>query len=69
MTLTLNIYVSFTYSVNTNPVLASKTDSTLRHPHRLLPGATEVLYNPAEIARIGGNDADYITRPMWFDSK
>ncbi|WP_162550004.1 SusD/RagB family nutrient-binding outer membrane lipoprotein [Hymenobacter nivis] len=64
-----NIYVNFTYPSNANPVLASKTDPTLRYPRRLLPGATEVLYNPAEIARIGGNDADYITRPMWFDSK
>lgn len=64
-----NIYVNFTYPVNTNPVLASKTDPTLCYLRRLLPGATEVLYNPAEIARIGGNDADYITRSMWFDSK
>ena len=55
--------------MNTNPVLASKTDPSLRYPRRLLPGATELLYNPAEIARIGGNDADYITRPMWLDSK
>ncbi|OGX81596.1 SusD/RagB family nutrient-binding outer membrane lipoprotein [Hymenobacter coccineus] len=64
-----SIYVNFAYPTNANPVLASKTDPTLRYPRRLLPGATEVLYNPAEIARIGGNDADYITRPMWFDSK
>lgn len=64
-----NIYVNFTYPTNANPVLAAKTDPALRYSRRLLPGAAEVLYKPAEIARIGGNDADYITRPMWFDSK
>ncbi|AMJ66598.1 SusD/RagB family nutrient-binding outer membrane lipoprotein [Hymenobacter sp. PAMC 26628] len=61
------IYVNFAYPVGANPILAAKTDPKLRYPRRLLPGATEVLYNPAEIARIGGNDPDYVTRPMWFD--
>jgi len=62
------IYVNFVYPVNNvNSILASKPDYKDRFPRRLLPGATEVLYSPNEIARIGGNDPDYITRPMWFD--
>ncbi|OUJ71939.1 SusD/RagB family nutrient-binding outer membrane lipoprotein [Hymenobacter crusticola] len=62
------IYVNFVYpTLNVNSTLASKPDYKDRFPRRLLPGATEVLYNPNEIARIGGNDPDYITRPMWFD--
>jgi len=62
------IYVNFVYpTLNVNSILASKPAYKDRFPRRLLPGATEVLYNPNEIARIGGNDPDYITRPMWFD--
>ena len=61
------IYVNYLYPVNANPVLAGKADPKLRYPRRLLPGATEVQVNPNEVARIGGNDLDYITRPVWFD--
>jgi hypothetical protein len=48
-----------------------------KFPRRLLPGATEVSVNPnatsalytAEGLTIGtqANDAEYITRPLWFD--
>ena len=62
------IYVNLVYPTNNvNQILASKPDYKDRFPRRLLPGATEVLYNPNEIARIGGNDPDYITKRMWFD--
>ena len=61
------IYVNFLYPTGANPVLAGQTDPTRRYPRRLLPGATEVQVNPNEVARIGGNDLDYITRPVWFD--
>ncbi|MBC6990359.1 SusD/RagB family nutrient-binding outer membrane lipoprotein [Hymenobacter sp. BT491] len=64
------IYVNLVYPTNNvNPVLATKPNYKDRFPRRMLPGATEVLYNPNEIARIGGNDPDYITRPLWFDQQ
>ena len=34
-----------------------------------LPAGTEILYNPSEVARVGGNDLDYIARPLWFDMR
>lgn len=40
------IYVNFTYPSRANPVLAAGTTALTRYPRRLLPGATEVLYNP-----------------------
>ncbi|MFC7668145.1 SusD/RagB family nutrient-binding outer membrane lipoprotein [Hymenobacter humi] len=42
-----------------------------RYP-RLLPGATEVTVNPNAVAALyaeagATTDADYITKPLWFD--
>lgn len=54
-------YVNFQVPTGVNSALMGQ------FPRRLLPGATEVLYNPNEIARIGGNAPDYVAKPMWFD--
>ena len=68
-----NIYVNFVYPTRTvNPVVAGQTDPRLRYPRRLLPGATEVLYNPNAVARLFSDagattNDDYVTKPLWFD--
>ncbi|MCB2407656.1 SusD/RagB family nutrient-binding outer membrane lipoprotein [Hymenobacter lucidus] len=36
-------------------------------PRRMLPGATEVMYNPQAVAALGASAPDYITRPLWWD--
>jgi hypothetical protein len=65
------IYVNFRIPTPVNPILVTAGTSAaptgVRFPRRLLPGATEVLYNPAEIERIGGNAPDYIAQPVWWD--
>ena len=67
------IYVNFTYPTRTvNPVLAGQTDPKRRYPRRLLPGATEVLYNPNAVAKLfsetgATTNDDYVTKPLWFD--
>ncbi len=67
------IYANFVYPRGTvNPVVAAQPDSKLRYPRRLLPGATEVLYNPNAVAKVfseaGTTDNNvYITKPLWFD--
>ena len=61
------IYVNLVYPVGVNPVFTA--DPARRFPRRLLPAGTEILYNPSEVARVGGNDLDYITRPLWFDMR
>ncbi len=67
------IYVNFVYPTRTvNPVVAGQTDPKLRYPRRLLPGATEVLYNPNAIAKLFSDagattNDDYVTKPLWFD--
>ncbi|OGX85751.1 SusD/RagB family nutrient-binding outer membrane lipoprotein [Hymenobacter glacialis] len=60
-------YVNFLYPVGANSIVSGQADPTRRYPRRLLPGATEVTANPNEVARVGGNEPDYITRPLWFD--
>lgn len=65
------IYVNFQVpsAVNQDLIIAATptTPAGVRFPRRLLPGATEVLYNPNEIARLGGNAPDYIAQPVWWD--
>jgi hypothetical protein len=67
-----DIYVNFVYPSRANPVLAAGTTATTRFPRRLLPGATEVTYNPTAVAKLfsdagaTAND-DYVTKPLWFD--
>jgi hypothetical protein len=36
-------------------------------PRRMLPGATEVMYNPQAVAALGASAPDYITKPLWWD--
>jgi len=71
-----NIYVNFAYPVGNavNSAASTQTNPTLRYPRRLLPGATEVLYNPTAIAKLftdagvtQGDNNTYITKPLWFD--
>ncbi|QIL75550.1 SusD/RagB family nutrient-binding outer membrane lipoprotein [Hymenobacter sp. HDW8] len=65
------IYVNFRVPSGVNQALVTAatptTPASIRFPRRLLPGATEVLYNPNEIARIGANAPDYIAQPVWWD--
>ncbi|WP_190242546.1 SusD/RagB family nutrient-binding outer membrane lipoprotein [Hymenobacter lapidiphilus] len=68
------VYVNFQYPTgnSVNADLSGNADPKLRFPRRLLPGATETLYNPEEVARqfaeagATTND-DYIGKPLWFD--
>ncbi|MCC2547168.1 SusD/RagB family nutrient-binding outer membrane lipoprotein [Hymenobacter sp. BT175] len=68
-----SIYVNFAYPANSvNTQISTQTDPTRRFPRRMLPGATEVLYNPNAILKaysdVGAiSEGDYITAPMWFD--
>jgi hypothetical protein len=64
-----DIYVNLAYPAGTavNQVLAGQADPKLRWPRRMLPGATEVQYNPVEVNKVGGNAPDYIIKPMWWD--
>ena len=70
-----DIYVNFVYPTRTvNPIIAGQTDPARRYPRRLLPGATEVLYNPNAIAKLFSDagattNDDYVTKPLWFDQK
>ncbi|MDB5234561.1 MAG: hypothetical protein JWR44_1554 [Hymenobacter sp.] len=66
------IYVNFLYPTNANPGLATQTNPLRRYPRRLLPGATEVTVNPNAIAALyaeagATTDADYTSKPLWFD--
>jgi hypothetical protein len=69
------IYVNFVYPTRTvNPLVAGQTDPLRRYPRRLLPGATEVLYNPNAVAKLfsdagASTNDDYVTKPLWFDQK
>ena len=64
------LYVNFqypTYTAGNGPLRGL-------YPRRLLPGATEVLYNPNAIAKLfadagvpSGDNNTYITKPLWFD--
>jgi hypothetical protein len=69
------IYVNFVYPTRTvNPIVAGQTDPLRRYPRRLLPGATEVLYNPNAVAKLFSDagattNDDYLTKPLWFDQK
>jgi hypothetical protein len=71
-----DIYVNFAYPVGNavNSSASSQANPILRYPRRLLPGATEVLYNPNAIAKLfadagvpNGDNNTYITKPLWFD--
>ncbi|WP_187319142.1 SusD/RagB family nutrient-binding outer membrane lipoprotein [Hymenobacter citatus] len=60
------IYPNFRFPVNANPEVDSK------FPRRMLPGATEVLYNPAAVAKLfsdvgATSNGNYITKPLWWD--
>ncbi|MCC3157545.1 SusD/RagB family nutrient-binding outer membrane lipoprotein [Hymenobacter sp. 15J16-1T3B] len=61
------IYPNLKYPAGAYSALATKPDPKDRWPRRMLPGATEALYNPQEVAKLGANDADYISRPLWWD--
>ena len=66
------VYVNFVYPTRANPVLAAGTTSLTKYPRRLLPGATEVQYNPNAIAKLFSDagattNDDYVTKPLWFD--
>jgi hypothetical protein len=69
------IYVNLVYPTRTvNPIVAGQTDPLRRYPRRLLPGATEVLYNPNAVAKLFSDagattNDDYLTKPLWFDQK
>ena len=69
-----DVYVNFQYPTgnSVNPLLSANPDPKMRFPRRLLPGATETLYNPEEVARqfseAGATTNDeYIGKPLWFD--
>jgi len=67
-----DIYVNFAYPSRANPVLAAGTTASARFPRRLLPGATEVTYNPNAVAKLFSDagattNDDYVTKPLWFD--
>jgi hypothetical protein len=67
-----DIYVNFAYPSRANPVLAAGTTATTRFPRRLLPGATEVTYNPTAVAKLFSDagvttNDDYTAKPLWFD--
>ncbi|RYY13529.1 MAG: SusD/RagB family nutrient-binding outer membrane lipoprotein, partial [Cytophagaceae bacterium] len=68
-----SIYVNFVYPTRTvNAVVAGQADPLRRYPRRMLPGATEVLYNPNAVAKLFSDagattNDDYITKPLWFD--
>lgn len=47
-----DIYVNLVYLTGANPVLAAGTTALTHYPRRLLPGATEVSYNPTAIAKL-----------------
>jgi hypothetical protein len=70
-----SIYVNFVYPTRTvNPIVAGQADPLRRYPRRLLPGATEVLYNPNAVAKLFSDagattNDDYVTKPLWFDQK
>ncbi|QJX45646.1 SusD/RagB family nutrient-binding outer membrane lipoprotein [Hymenobacter taeanensis] len=66
------IYVNLKYPNNANATLAAKVDYKDRWPRRMLPGATEVLYNPQAVAKLfaeagATSNDDYITKPLWWD--
>jgi hypothetical protein len=69
-----DVYVNFQYPTgnSVNPALSVATDPTMRFPRRMLPGATETLYNPDEVARMfreagATNNEDYVGKPLWWD--
>ena len=60
------IYPNFQYPVNANPDVAGQ------RPRRMLPGGTEVLYNPQAVAKLfqdvgATSNGDYITKPLWWN--
>ncbi|WP_375434460.1 SusD/RagB family nutrient-binding outer membrane lipoprotein [uncultured Hymenobacter sp.] len=69
-----DVYVNLQYPTGTavNAPLAAATDPAMRWPRRMLPGATETLYNPDEVARMfseagATTNDDYIAKPLWWD--
>ncbi|UPL48004.1 SusD/RagB family nutrient-binding outer membrane lipoprotein [Hymenobacter sublimis] len=66
------IYVNLRYPNNANATLAGKADYKDRWPRRMLPGATEVLYNPQAVAKLfsdvqATSNDDYVSKPLWWD--
>jgi hypothetical protein len=61
------IYVNLVYPTYPANVPQGSQPLKGQFPRRLLPGLTEVQYNPGEVARLGANDPDYLTRPLWWD--
>ncbi|WP_426490778.1 SusD/RagB family nutrient-binding outer membrane lipoprotein [Hymenobacter sp. 102] len=68
------IYPNLRYptGTNINSTLATKPDFKDRWPRRMLPGATEVLYNPQAVAKLfadamATSNDDYIGKPLWWD--
>ena len=69
-----SIYVNFAYPTGTGvpAIISGQADPTRRFPRRLLPGATEVSFNPNAVAKLfadagATNNEEYITKPLWFD--
>ncbi len=68
-----SLYVNFVYPTRTvNATVAGQADPLRRYPRRMLPGATEVLYNPGAVAKLfsdagASTNDDYLTKPLWFD--
>jgi hypothetical protein len=65
-------YPNLKYPVNANATLAGKPDPKDRWPRRMLPGATEVLYNPQAVAKLfseagATSNDDYVSKPLWWD--
>ncbi|TGE22438.1 SusD/RagB family nutrient-binding outer membrane lipoprotein [Hymenobacter aquaticus] len=55
------IYPNLKYPVGAPAALGNQW------PRRMLPGATEVMYNPQAVAALGASAPDYITKPLWWD--
>ena len=71
-----DIYVNLVYPVGSqlNPSAVAQTDPKLRWPRRMLPGATELLYNPNAVNKLFSDagattNDDYVLKPLWFDQK
>ncbi|GGE93753.1 SusD/RagB family nutrient-binding outer membrane lipoprotein [Hymenobacter cavernae] len=60
------IYPNLRYPASANPELGGKW------PRRMLPGATEVMYNPQATTKLfsdvgATSNGDYVTKPLWWD--
>jgi hypothetical protein len=66
------IYPNLRFPVGVNSDFRQVAGQPLKWPRRMLPGGTEVLYNPQAVAGLlssvgAASNNDYITKPMWWD--